>query len=851
MAPEPVVPAGTVTLLFSDIEGSTRLLEAAGAGYGDLLLAHRALLRQVWADHGGQVVDMEGDGFFVVFRSAEQALAAADDAQRRLRSHHWPGGLDVRVRMGVHTGTPQLRDGLYWGTDVHYAARLAAAGHGGQVLVSAATQALVPGAPVERLGDHGLKDFPSPRPIFHLVVDGVGAGAFPPPRTVDRRRSNLPVPATDLIGREQELNLLLTLCQRDNHLVTIAGPGGMGKTRLMVELGHRLVDLFDPVSFVPLETVNSPGDVLPAVAMALGLPGVEGVGWLDRILDHLASRRALILLDNAEHVVGAAPEMAAMAMAGPGVRVVVTTQVPLHVAGETVVRLGSLRTPDRVPAGADLAALAEVPAVALLVERARAGGSSFELTGRNAADVVRLCEQLEGTPLALELAAARLDVMDVAALCRRLERGLDALGRGGRDLPERQRGLAAVLEWTCGLLDAGERLLVGRLSVFSGGFTADLAEAAFGDAVDELAALVDVGLVRRVDDGRLGLRPPVRTYAAETLITAGQLTDAHRAVARALTRMAEPFERQWMAVAGEGRVALNPERANIVAALNWTSGHDPVLHADLAAATGWWMTHSGLGLFGREHVTRALARTDDVRTRARLLQALGALGLFDADPAPSLRAAEAWSELGDIEGEVMSLVYASNLYIHRGDPEAALPPAERAMALVVPGSPLDLQSRMGYAQVLRALGRVAEARSIFDHLVPAIAEGSWQDFQLSTFRADVALSDGRPADALALYGRAMAALADFDSVNAELIQAVTVARALADLGRTADAALAVGVCDLVHRELSWPPRGELGEELERARAGLDPGALAEGARRAAELGVDGGLQRVMEMALGR
>ncbi len=849
LASGPDLPTGTVSLVFTDIEGSTRLLESAGPLYGDLLAAHHRTLRAVWARHHGTVVDTEGDAFFVAFRSADDALAAAEEAQERLGAEPWAGGHQVRVRMGVHTGNPQVRDGLYWGTDVNYAARLAGAASGGQVLVSAPTRALATRGEFDPLGEHSLKDFPVPRPLFHLRTAGLGAADFSPPRTLDRRRSNLPVPPADLIGRDATLEDLVARCTGDTRLLTIAGPGGVGKTRLMIELGHRLVDSFDLVCFVALESLSSAEEVLPAVAMALGLPGIDGVSWLDRVLQHIAGRRALILLDNAEHVIDAAADMAKLAVAGPDVRVVVTSQAPLHVAGETVVRLGSLATPPR-QGRLDPTALAQVPSVALLLERARAAGIPFTLTPANAADVTRLCEQLEGMPLALELAAARLDVMDVAALRRRLERGPDVLGRGRRDLPRRQRGLVAVLNWTCGLLDEDTRLLAGRLSAFAGGFTADLAEAAFGAAVDRLATLLDVSLVRRVDDGRLSLRPPVRSYARDVLVSPEQLADAHRDVARALAALAEPFEREWLAVAGEGRLVLKPERANIVASLEWTAKNDPELHAHLAAATGWWMTHSNLGLFGRDHVELALSRTSDAYTRARLLQARGALALFEADPTPSLRAAAAWAELGDRDGEVMSLLYASNLYCHQGDYQAALPPVEKAMTLVAPGSVLDLQTRMARAQVLRYYGRFAEARAILESLVPDTPQGSWRDFQVSTYRADVALSEGRPADALALYGRAMSAVAHFDSVIGELIQAITATRALADLGRAGEAALALGVCDLVHRELSWPPRGEFKAELDRARRSLSEEQIARGAAEAAELGVVDGLGRVRRIALG-
>jgi predicted ATPase/class 3 adenylate cyclase len=837
------LPSGTVTLLFSDVEGSTHLLDALGDAYGAVLQEHRRLLREAWTAHRGVEVDTAGDGFFVAFEQAPHAAAAAIQAQGALAAHVWPGGRALRVRIGIHTGVPQVQGDGYWGADVHYAARLAAAGHGGQVLVSATAAPLLERWTLESLGEHGLKDFAAERELFHLVIDGARADSFPPPRTLARPRGNLPLPATELVGRERELDELIARCTDGERLITVLGPGGSGKTRLAMELGHRVAERFESVWFVALEEVAQPEEVIGAIVRTLRLPGAPE---LDRLVDHLGGRRVLLLVDNAEHLVDAAPQLGRLAAAGDGVRLVVTSQTPLRVGAERLLRLEPLV----VPTGAehDIAELAAVPAVALLRERAAQAGTPLDMTDVNAADVARLCNQLEGMPLAIELAASRLNVLDPGALSRRLEAGLDALGTGSRDLPARQRGLRAVLEWTEGLLTDDERRVLAQLSVFAADFEPALVEAAFGDRLDELATLIDVGLVRRSEAGRLQLRPPVRRYASELLDDSDA---AHRAVGLAFAELAEPFEARWMLLAGEGRAALNADGANLAAALDWARDHDSVLHARLAAATAWWMNYSNRAAFIRAHLDLALSRTDDPRLRARCLQALGTLGLESADPDYSLHAADAWHALGDAAGEVMSLAYAANLLGHRGDGAAEMGLVERAEQVIagLQDPQLTWMVDAVRADALTILGRHAEAAAVLQPLLDQAEPGSWAQFWATTKRADLALAAGDNARALALYGVAMRVLLPFDSLIGQLIQADTAAAALAGLGRLDEAATAVGICEYVHAELAWEPAGTMFSALKEAREALDEARLAAGRRHATELGIRGGLDWVRDVAL--
>ena len=848
----PQLPSGTVTMLFTDIEGSTRLLDRLGDGYGAVLADHRRLLRAVWARFDGVEVGTEGDSFFVAFADAESAVEAAIAAQRTLATHPWPSGRGVdgvRVRMGLHTGEPRIDHDDYWGADVHYAARIGAAANGGQVLASQATRAMDDRHQFESLGQHSLKDFIAPRELFHLVVDGTGPSDFPPPRTLEPIRTNLPSPTTGLIGREDELSVLLDLIATAR-LVTVSGPGGSGKTRLALEVAQRAAEDFDAVWWVALEHILDGNEVMGSVSRAMGLPEVAGVEADERVLNHLRARSVLLVLDNLEHVIDVAPLIGHVARAGPEIRVLVTSQLPLRVGGEHVLALDPLP----VPTGAEreLSALREVASVALLSERAAAAGTGWALTEENRFDVARLCRQLEGMPLALELAAPRLRVLDAATLSGRLEESLDALGIGGPDLPARQRGLRAVLEWSVGLLSEAERSLLLGLAVFSAGFTTSLAEAAFGDVVDGLEALVSAGLVRAGEGGRFEVRPPVRRFAAD-LLDAESEDAAHAAITDALIAIAEPFEKRWVVISSEGRTALNPEAGNIFAELDWAQLMDYGRHARLAASTGWWMNYSSAVELSRDHLEIALARCTDPVMRARCLQALGALGLKDSDPTGSLDAADAWHDLGDVEGEFYSVIYAANLYGHAREPEAQVELVERASELQ-DGLPDDPDAGWMLAVVrAEAVWLSGYPEEAIGPLLPLFDEapaGSWKQFWLATRLADLELVLHRPAEALAHYGLAMAVLAPLRSPMGELIQGVTAAVALLHLRRVPEAATAWAVCELGFDELSSPPHGGLREWYDAVRASLDDEDLAAGRRRAIQMGFEHGLTWIGQLARG-
>jgi predicted ATPase len=668
-------------------------------------------------------------------------------------------------------------------------------------------------------------------------------------RTLQAVRTNLPASTTALIGREDELAVLLEL-MATARLVTVSGPGGSGKTHIAVEVARRAAAGFDAVWWVGLDHILDPNEVMGAVARVMGLPELAGVDADERVLDHLRVRNALLVLDSLEHVIDVAPLIGQLARAGPEVRVLVTSRLPLRVAGENVLALDPLP----VPTGSEreLAALREVASVALLCERAASGSTAWQHDADKLFDVARLCRQLDGLPLALELAAPRLRDHDATTISRALEATLDALDAEGTELPARERGLRAMLEWSVGLLADAERSLLAQLGVFSAGFTAPLVEAAFGEVADELQALVEAGLVRPAGGGRFQMLPPVRHFAAG-LLDAEAEDAAHAAITDALIALAEPFEKRWVVSSAEGRAILDPEGGNVFAELDWAQLMDYGRHSRLAAATGWWLSHSGAAEFIRDHLEIALARSTGPVMRARCLQALGTLGGKDSDPTGCLDAADAWHDLGDAEGEFYSAVFAASLYGDAGEGEAQLEVLERCTELAA-----RLPDDHDAEWILAVLS--AEATALLGHpedaiepLLARFAEapaGSLEQSSIASRLAGLELAAHRPAEALAHYGMAIGAAAALGRPLDQLIQATMIAADLVQLGRSEEAATAWAVCELGFDELSWSPHGELRDWYEAVRDSVGEDAVAAARPRASQMGMERGLAWVGDVALG-
>ena len=518
------LPTGTVTFLMTDVEGSTRLVQALADAYPAVLEEHYALLREACRATGGVLVSTEGDGTFFVFRDADAAVAAAVDSQRRLASHPWPGGAPVHVRIGVHTGEGRLLGNSYVGLDVHRVARIAAAGHGGQIVMSSVTRALVErqlpeGTHVRDLGEHRLKDLEAAERLSDVVVAGLSSD-FPPLRTLDAATTHLPAQLTSFVGREREQQDVLRLLAA-NRIVTLTGPGGTGKTRLSLEVAEAAAATFDGGSwFVPLAAIRDPELVVPTIASTLGLRESPPRPLAETLAQHLRERALLLVLDNFEQLMPAAAALGQLVSDAPRTKLLVSSREPLRIAGEQEYPVPPLTVPDP-RAAVDPKALRDYDAVALFLRRVAAVRPEFELTAENAPAIAEICARLDGLPLAIELAAARVRLFAPADILSRLDRRLSFLA-GGRDVTERQRTLRGAIDWSYELLDESERTLFARLSVFAGGCTIEAVEAVCQprdlgvEAVDGVSSLHDKSLLRR-DDRAPGLRvtmlETIRDYA--------------------------------------------------------------------------------------------------------------------------------------------------------------------------------------------------------------------------------------------------------------------------------------------------------------------------------------------------
>jgi predicted ATPase/class 3 adenylate cyclase len=663
------LPTGTVTLLFTDIEGSTRLLQRVGDAYADLLAEHRRLLAEAFEGHRGVIVDSEGDAFFVAFASARDAVAGAEAAQRSLAEHPWPGGEELRVRIGLHTGEPRLVDGRYVGLDVHHAARVMAAGHGGQVLLSEATRALLgDGTRLRDLGEHRLKDLSRPQRLYQLELDGLPS-EFPPLKTLDNRPTNLPVQPNELIGRERELEEAAALLTNGVRVLTLTGTGGTGKTRLALQLAAEVVEAFaNGVFFVSLAPVRDWELVAPTIARTLGLREQPGETVLETLDGYLADKELLLVLDNFEQVLAAAPAVSGLCAAAPGLKLLATSRTPLHLSGERTFPVPPLDLPE---------------SVRLFAERAHAATLEFDVTEENEEAVAEICRRLDGLPLAIELAAPRIRSLPPAALLRRLDQRLKLLTGGAQDLDERQRTLRATIEWSYELLPEAERKLFAQLGVFVGGSRLEAAEAlchSIGiDVLDGLQSLVEKSLLRQRADAdgepRFWMLETIREYAVELLDAAGTLDEARRVHAEWFLGLAEHVDLESRT--GDQAALfdrLDADNDNLRAALDWAEETgDGVLMLRLATALwGFWATRghiaegtavleSALALSG-ERPARALlglctlrslrgetdGLEDDIREALRACEGLG-------DP---YSLAQAWNLRGQFDGSVLGRLAA-------------------------------------------------------------------------------------------------------------------------------------------------------------------------------------------------
>ncbi len=635
-----MLPTGRVTFMITDIEGSTRLVLALGQQFTEVIEAHNTIVREVVDGQGGTVVSTAGDGVFAVFPEAHQAVVAALGIQRGLRDHAWPHGREVRVRMGLHTGQGVLGGDDYLGVDVHRAARIGAVASGGQVLLSATTAEalagmLPPGVALVDLGEHLLKDLPEPQRILQL-----GAPDLPDrfPALASARRPVTPPPRvlSSFVPRSEVAAAVRLLAT--TRLLTVTGPGGTGKTRLAVAVADAVAaDYADGVAFVDLAPVVSPELVPPAIAAAVGLPPDEGP-TRQRLVAHLRDKRMLLVLDNLEQVLEAAPVVAELVALTDRLDVLATSRAPLRLAGEQELPLPPLALPTAADEQ-DLARLLATPAVALFVDRATAVHPGFRLTPQNAPDVADVVRRLDGLPLAVELAAARVRLLPPAEIALALRtRGLRSLGAGRRDAPERQRSLEAVVDWSYQLVDAATAATFRALAVFAGGATLSCLAEVTGetdlDVLDALESLVEQSLVVQdatVTQARFTMLETIRQYAQQRLETAGEARDGAQRHARCFLRLvqsARPHldgweQARWMD-------DLDTERDNLRAALAWGVEHDAALGVELGLTLSRYWQVRGNRREGTHWLRRVVeaaesdaqvpdAQVSDVRRRLAVL----------------------------------------------------------------------------------------------------------------------------------------------------------------------------------------------------------------------------------------
>jgi predicted ATPase/class 3 adenylate cyclase len=720
------LPTGTVTFLFSDIEGSTRLLGQLGERYGEVLEDHHRLLREAFTRAGGVEVVTEGDAFFVAFPVATNAVTAAVDAQRALAEHDWPSDGPVRVRMGIHTGEGTIGADSYVGLDVHRAARISAAGHGGQILVSEATRVLAASGlsgsvSFRDLGEHRLRDIPDPEHLYQVVARGLHE-EFPPPRTLDAKPGNLPEQLTSFVGRRREVEEVKDLLLR-SRLLTLTGPGGTGKTRLSMRVAAELREEHrDGTYFVGLAPLFDGSLVAPTMARTMGLREEPGRRAVDTLIEHLRTADALLVLDNFEQVLGAAHEVAELLAETERLRLLVTSRERLNIVGEREYGVPPLALPDHrhLPA---LEALTQYEAVALFVERGRAVRPAFAVTNENAPAVAEICARLDGLPLAIELAAAWVKVLSPGAILGRLGHRLGLLSGGARDRPARQQTLRDAIAWSYDLLEYPDRQFFARLAVFVGGATLESIESVCSggegfDALDHVASLVNKSLLRQIEaahgEPRFFMLETIREFALEQLVE----SDEHERICR---RHAEHFleiaEASAPDLFGPKQAdlldALEHEHDNFRAALTWAAGASEVRMSLRLGAALWrfWQMRGHLRE-GAERLAALVAiprAEDEPDALALALEAAGGvsywMGRWDEAKEYWARCLEIRRALGEPLAVAEALYNLSFAYTVPPppwrDPERARELNEEAMALF-----REHGDHRGLAKTLWALSNV-------------------------------------------------------------------------------------------------------------------------------------------------
>ena len=805
------LPTGTVTFLFTDVEGSTKLLHALGAeAYADALAHHRLILRNAFTTHGGKEVDTQGDAFFVGFPTAPGALEAAAQARDALAAG------PIKVRMGIHTGTPHLTDEGYVGADVHRAARIAAAGHGGQILVSSATAALLDARELHDLGLHRLKDLTAPERIYQL-----GSDEHPPLKTL--HQTNLPIPATPFLGRESEVSQIRDLLVDLTHrLVTLTGPGGTGKTRLALQAAASATEVFPGgVWWVPLAPLRDPTLVLESAASALGASG--------GLAEHIGDKKLLVLFDNFEHLIPAATDLAPLLSACPNLTLLVTSREPLHLGGEHEYAVDPL---------------APGEAVELFLTRAVAAKRDFTANG----EVPLICARLDHLPLAIELAAARVKVLSPAALLERLQQRLPLLAGGARDLPERQRTLRATIEWSHELLSSDEQRLFSRLAVFRGGCTLGAAEAVAEADLDTLQSLVDKSLLRLRGD-RFWMLETIREFAVGRLEASGEADEFRQRHAEHFLAMAEEAQPHLRGDPKAWLDLLESDHDNVRAAFDRLAADgDPQLPLRMAAALWRFWSMRGYAPEGRRHIERALAG-DATPTAARAAALNGATAnAMDTGDLVSARShAEEALALHRSLGDPWGIAHSTFLLGYVSGEERDWPTMRDLMedSLAAFKELGDdhyiLLAGRNLAWAYYDLGEPERGRALHEaNLVRARAIGN-RRMEAGTLQglAWRAVDQGNPAEAVEMVKQSYPINRELGEIPAIASDLLRLARALIHLGRPRAAAALLARKRVLCDEMGTPVEpADTAVAEAAARDQLDDDGFTEASERGARMSLD-------------
>ena len=772
-------------------------MQQLGQGYVELQMVHHELLREAFRSNEGRELRTEGDSFFCVFASALDACHAAAAAQQSFAEQRWPEGGALRVRIGLHTGEAPLMGDEYIGLDVHHAARIAGAAYGGQVLVSEATQALVAGRLPERLqlrdlGLHRLRDLAGTEHLYQLLVEGV-PDVFPALRTLDGTPNNLPTQLTSFVGRSEMVARAKRLVET-SRLLTLTGPGGIGKTRLSLQVAAETFDQFpDGVYFIALSAVRDPEVIPSVIAQAIGIPMTGNRLPLDMVIEHLRNRKTLLVIDNFEQLL---PEAAGfpstLLQASPNLKVIVSSRAPLRAYGEHEFPVEPLLIPDSTT-HPSLDILSQYEAVKLFIERATAAKPDFYATNENAPAIAGICERVDGLPLAIELAAARIKLFSPQALYSRLEKSFSALGVGARDLPSRQQTLTGAIAWSYDMLDAPGRRLLARFSVFARGAGLEQAGAVCGpaeevgdDVVTGLDELADQSLLRRVPDveePRLLMLQTIREFGAERLQESGEAEVIRDRHAEAFAAMAEEVEGRLLGSERKAQLdRLARDHDNLRAALDWCiSGHRTELALRLASAMWRFWQMRGHLHEGRSRIEAVLDLPGVDKHPAahrRALEAAGGIAYWQAD----MHAAQAWYDdclvltraTGD-KNAIANAIYNDSfpLVVGRTDMARALPLLDEALGLF-----RELDDAPGIARCLWGICNVHHFLQDYDAAVPPLEEsielfrklgqGFGLGWSLHT-RALVAINLGDPTTAQPLVTEALGLFSKAGDVSGIMI----------------------------------------------------------------------------------